>query len=53
MDNATVTAHSYLLMVEDKSVQSVFADFRGKFNLELSCSEKTLCNKIKKTVKKI
>ena len=39
--------------LEDKSVHSVFAAFRVKFNVELSCCEKILYNKIQKTVKKI
>ena len=51
MDNAIV--NKWYQSLEDKSVHSVFAAFRVKFNVELSCSEKILYNKIQKTVKKI
>ena len=50
MDNATV--NKWYQILEDQIVQSVFAAFRVKFNVELRCSEKTLYNKIQKTVKK-
>ena len=51
MDNAIV--NKWYQSLEDKSVHSVFAAFRVKFNVELSCCEKILYNKIQKTVKKI
>ena len=38
---------------ENKSLCSVFAANRVKFNVELSCSEKALYNKNKETFKKI
>ena len=38
---------------EDKSVHSFFEVFTVKFNVELSCSDKAIYYKIKKTIKKI
>ena len=51
MDNASV--NKWYQSLQDKSVHSVFAAFRVKFNVRLSSKEKTLYNKIRKTVNKI
>ena len=40
MDNASV--NKWYQNLKDNSVHSVFAAFRVKFNVELSCSEKTI-----------
>ena len=40
MDNAIV--NKWYQSLEDKSMHSVFAAFRVKFNVELSCSEKII-----------
>ena len=40
MDNASV--NKWYQSLKHKSVHSVFVAFRVKFNVELSCSEKTI-----------